>query len=250
MGRLPARAQHRRTTKPKRNFPNILLGPLLVNLVLAVLLAASTPARATMATLFPAPPSHIIIAGGPGGGSYEQYTMKYREIPARSYVKVDAHDRLAGAAGEPEAARRSDLRRGLPFVLGGFAKGVKVAGCKIAGPGSNMPQVLSFYRASERLTDLVRAQEQVLREGPAGSGTRIIAEMVLRRTALHLTTRPSCRFQGFLPLTPWKAAWQTGSSSPATRMPRQCSGCCAIPDDAVAELEASQGSTRNFPFLT
>ena len=52
----------------------------------------------TMAIIVPAPPSRIIIAGGPKGGSYEQYAMKYREILARSHVKVDV--RTTGGAGE------------------------------------------------------------------------------------------------------------------------------------------------------
>jgi hypothetical protein len=62
MGLKSARAQHAHTTKPKRDFPNRLLDRYQIVFVLAVLLAASTLAWATMAIFIPVPPSHIIIA--------------------------------------------------------------------------------------------------------------------------------------------------------------------------------------------
>ena len=161
MGRKPVRAQHARTPKPKRDFPNRLLDRYQIVFVLAVLLSASTLAWATMAIFVPAPPSHIIIAGGPKGGSYEQYAMRYREILARSHVKVDV--RTTDGAGE-NLKLLEDSTSGVVagFALGGIAKKREGAGCEIAGPDQIYGGfcLLSGERTPDRLG---RAQEQAHR---------------------------------------------------------------------------------------
>src|SRR4051794_2647681 len=122
MGRKPA-AQHASTTKPKRDVLHRLLGRYQVVITLAVLLAVATLAWAMLAIFAPVPPSRIIIAGGPKGGSYEQYAMKYREILARSHVKVDV--RTTGGA-EENLRLLEDPRAGVVagFALGGIANRV------------------------------------------------------------------------------------------------------------------------------
>jgi hypothetical protein len=111
-----------------------------------------------MAIFVPAPPSHIIIAGGPKGGSYEQYAMKYREILARSHVKVDVL--TTDGAGE-NLKLLEDSTSGVVagFALGGIAKGVKAPDVKSLGR-VKYTAVFVFYRASERLTDLAELKSK------------------------------------------------------------------------------------------
>ena len=145
-------------TKPNRNFPNRLLGRYQIVFILAVLLAASTLAWATMAIFVPAPPSHIIIAGGPKGGSYEQYAMKYREILARSHVKVDV--RTTDGAGENlKLLEDFDLRRGRRVCIGRHRHRREGAGCEIAGPDQIYGGfcLLSGERTPDRLGRAQRA---------------------------------------------------------------------------------------------
>ena len=248
MGRKPARAQHARTTKPKRDFPNRLLDRYQIVFVLAVLLAASTLAWATMAIFVPAPPSHIIIAGGPKGGSYEQYAMKYREILARSHVKVDVRT-TDGAAENLKLLEDSTSGVVAGFALGGIAKGVKAPDVKSLGR-VKYTAVFVFYRASERLTDLAELKSKRIAVGPAGSGTRIIAEMVLKANGVTPDNAT------FLPLSglPAVDAMESGradvqfvaSDLDAPTMQRMLRN----PDMRLLSLRRAKALTRNFPFLT
>jgi TRAP-type uncharacterized transport system substrate-binding protein len=183
MGLKPARAQPPRTTKPRREFLSRLLNHYQIVFAVLVLLAAFMLAWAMMAIFVPAPPSHIIIAGGPKGGSYEQYALKYREILARSHVKVDVRT-TDGAAENLKLLEDSTSGVVAGFVLGGIAKGVKAPDVKSLGR-VKYTAVFVFYRASERLTDLAELKSKRIAVGPAGSGTRTIADMVLKANGVY-----------------------------------------------------------------
>jgi TRAP transporter TAXI family solute receptor len=247
MGRKPA-AQHASTTKPKRDVLHRLLGRYQIVIILAVLLAVATLAWAMLAIFAPVPPSRIIIAGGPKGGSYEQYAMKYREILARSHVKVDV--RTTGGA-EENLRLLEDPHAGVVagFALGGIANRVTAPDVKSLGR-VKYTAIFVFYRASERLTDLAELKGKRIVAGPAGSGTRIIGEMVLKAygvTSDNATFLPLSGFPAVEAMESGKADVQfVASDLDAPTIQRMLRN----PEMRLLSLRLAKALTRNFPFLT
>jgi TRAP transporter TAXI family solute receptor len=127
----------------------------------------------------PAPPDRLVIAAGPPEGAYAQYAARYAQILGREGVQLEIRETL----GSGENLRLLDQARAdIAFVQGG-TEGAARSPLLSLGSLYFEPAWL-FYRAarlSERLTDLAGVRLAV---GGNGSGTRMLAELLLRDNAL------------------------------------------------------------------
>ena len=110
--------------------------------------------------------------------------------------------------------------------------------------------VFVFYRASERLTDLAELKSKRIAVGPAGSGTRIIAEMVLKANGVtpdNATFLPLSGLPAVDAMESDRADVQfVASDLDAPTMQRMLRN----PDIRLLSLRRAKALTRNFPFLT
>jgi TRAP-type uncharacterized transport system substrate-binding protein len=111
------------------------------------------------------------------GASFEYYGRQYRDIFARSSVKLE----LLETAGSVEnVALLQDPKSGvqITFVTGGVSDGKHAPGILSLGTVYNQPYWI-FYSSTEPLDRLSQLKGKRIAVGPEGSGTRLSAEKIL-----------------------------------------------------------------------
>ena len=126
----------------------------------------------------PVPPSRITIAAGSKGGAFEYYADRYREILARSHVTLNI--RSTGGTGENlKLLQEPASGVQVAFVQGGVSNNSQAPGLESLGR-VNYLVFFIFYRANETLADLTQLKGKRVAIGPLASGTRVVAEKVLK----------------------------------------------------------------------
>jgi TRAP transporter TAXI family solute receptor len=131
-----------------------------------------------MGLLIPPPPSRIVIAAGAKGGAYEYFANRYKEILARAHVIVDV--RTTEGTGENLTLLEnasSGVQAG--FVQGGYSNSTKSPGIESLGQVNHLGFFI-FHRAGEKFSDLTSLRGKRIAVGPSASGTRVVAEKVLK----------------------------------------------------------------------
>ena len=125
----------------------------------------------------PAPPTKIVIAGSFKGGHYEALGLRYKDILARSHLKVDV--RMTNGALE-NLKLLNDPRSGVQvaFMQGGVANGEQTPDLLSLGRIDHQIFWL-FHPAGETLSDLTQLKGKRIALGPVGSGTRTVSEKIL-----------------------------------------------------------------------
>ena len=129
----------------------------------------------------PAPPSKVVMATAFKGASFEYYGRQYRDIFARSGVKLE----LLETAGSVEnVALLQDPKSGvqITFVTGGVSDGKHAPGILSLGTVYNQPYWI-FYSSTEPLDRLSQLKGKRIAVGPEGSGTRLSGEKILGKGA-------------------------------------------------------------------
>jgi hypothetical protein len=155
----------------------------LTTLLVPVMLLSLAAIWAALWFLEPAPPNHLTITAGPDNSVFRITAEKYRDILARSRVKLQ----ILSSSGSLENLRRladPAFRVDVGFVQGGVAAGVPVD--KLVSLGSVFHQpLLLFYRAPQALEWLSDLRGRRLAIGPEGSGTRELALTLLKANGIE-----------------------------------------------------------------
>ena len=155
----------------------------LAVLLVPVLLLSLAAIWAALWFLEPAPPSHITVSAGPDNSLFRITAEKYRDILARSGVKLQ----ILSSSGSLENLRRladPAFRVDVGFVQGGVAAGVQVDRLISLGSVFHQPLML-FYRAPKALEWLSDLGGMRLAIGPEGSGTRELALTLLKANGIE-----------------------------------------------------------------
>jgi len=131
----------------------------------------------------PAPPDTISITAGPPGSVFQVASERYMKILAREGVTL----RVLPSQGSLENLKRlgdasSDVDVG--FVQGGLAELGNAASLVSLGSVFYEP-VLVFYRAPQPIERLSQLQGKRIAVGRAGSGTRVLADTLLRANGIE-----------------------------------------------------------------
>ncbi len=148
---------------------------------------------AALGILLPSPPTKIAIAGSFPGGHFELLAHRYKDILARSHVKVDVRS-TEGAVENLKLL--NDPRSGIQiaFMQGGIANSEQAP--DLLSLGRIDYQVFwLFYSAGQTFDDVTQLKGKRIGLGPLGSGTRVVCEKILNAggvtaqntTLLHLT---------------------------------------------------------------
>ena len=125
------------------------------------------------------PPRTVTMATGPAGGAYHELGLRYREILARSGVRL----RLVNTTGGLDnLARLRDRRSGVhaAFIQGGTT--TKEESPKIESLGTLFFEPLWLFYRSGIGEGLERYRGRRISIGPEGSGGRALALEILKRT--------------------------------------------------------------------
>jgi len=124
-----------------------------------------------------APPRSIVITSGTPGSSFETNAYRYKQILARSGVKV----KILASQGSIENLQRLEdpsVDVDVGFVQGGISNGPNTAKLVSLGSISYQP-LLIFHRGTNSLSLLSEFTGKRLAVGAAGSGTRMLAMTLL-----------------------------------------------------------------------
>jgi len=140
-----------------------------------ILLLSAAAIYATLHFVRPAPPLHLVMAGGPEGSNFRMVAERYRRILARSGIDLQ----IVASHG---SADNLDLLAGRQVDIALVQSGVTHAGGTddIVSLGTMFRQpVMLFYRASRPLTRLSELDGMRVAVGLEGSGTRVLATTLL-----------------------------------------------------------------------
>jgi TRAP-type uncharacterized transport system substrate-binding protein len=128
-----------------------------------------------------AAPNTITIASGPPGSSFQSNAEKYQKILARQGVKL----KILTSEGSVDNLRKladPKVKVDVGFVLGGEAEGTDIDKLVSLGSISYQPLMI-FYRGAPRklLSDFKGLRLDI---GPDGSGTHILASVLLKANGI------------------------------------------------------------------
>jgi len=153
-----------------------ILSALLVIFILAVM------GLAIFWFFYTSPPRTLTISSGPPGSTFARNAEKYRDILAKSGVKL----KILASAGSLENLERLTNRQArvdFSFVQGGVADVASAQGLVSLGSVAYEP-LLVFYRNPTPLKLLSELSGRRIAVGPVGSGTRALATTLLETNGI------------------------------------------------------------------
>lgn len=195
----------------------------------------------------PAPPSKVVMATAFKGASFEYYGRQYRDIFARSNVKLELRETAGGVENVALLQNpKSDVQ--IAFVTGGVSDGKHAPGILSLGTVYNQPYWI-FYSSTESLDRLSQLKGKRIAVGPEGSGTRLSAEKILGKGGVNSETATLLPFAGLAAVKALSdkkvdAVWIIGSPD-ATAV----KSFLGNPDVRVLGFPMAEAFTRIFPEL-
>jgi TRAP transporter TAXI family solute receptor len=195
----------------------------------------------------PAPPRHITIATGGRDGAYYEFGLRYRQLLAREDITLDVRV-TSGSAENVRLLEDPASGVDVAFVQGGVLAGNESAHLLSLGTLFLEP-IWVFSRTSIRGHDMAGLAGKRVAVGPEGSGTRVLAELLLDVNGIPASAAAR------LPLTGHAAreALQQGSADAAffvasARAP-MIRDTVRLPDLHLMSFPRADAYTRRFPFL-
>lgn len=168
--------------RPLARFSRISVRDLVVTASPVILITVAAIV-ATYWFVRPAPPGSIAITSGPDGSIFRRNAEKYRKILARNGVTL----RILPSEGSLENLRMLNnpaSRVDVGFVQGGLSDGMAVDNLVSLGSVFHEPLAL-FYRAAAPLERISGLSGKRLAIGPEGSGTRALAQVLLKANGIE-----------------------------------------------------------------
>ncbi len=131
----------------------------------------------------PAPPRTIVMTGGTEGSTFQISAQRYREILARQGVTLQ----VLPSQGSLENLKRlidPKMQVDIGFVQGGLSA-VSDPGRLVSLGSVFYVPVWVFYRAPERIWLLSELEGKRIAIGREGSGTRVLAETLLKANGIE-----------------------------------------------------------------
>jgi len=200
-----------------------------------------------VAYFIPAPPTTVTIATAFKGSTFVYYGEKYREIFARSHVKLELRE-TNGAVDNLRLLQDPKSGVDIGFVNGGVSQGNPPPGLLSIGLMYNNAFWI-FYRSTETLDHLSQLKGRRIAVGPEGSGTRFSAEQVFGAGGITSATATFLPYGGTAAADALKdrkvdVAWVLGGTDAAS-----VKALLHTPDVRLMNIPMAEAFTRIFPGL-
>ena len=149
----------------------------------AVSLVAAVIIGAAILFIYLAPPTTIVMSGGPKGSTFERNALKYADILKRSGVTM----KLMPSEGSGENLKRlldPSVQVDVGFVQGGIVKDEKIDKLMSLGSVFNAPLFI-FYRSAATDDTLAQLKGKMVAVGEAGSGTHTLSLDLLKLNGIE-----------------------------------------------------------------
>jgi TRAP-type uncharacterized transport system substrate-binding protein len=221
----------------------------LLVVVLPVFLLVAAAGWAAIALVRPAPPHAIHLLGGIAGSSYRTNADRYKKIIEGYGVKVEVLDSQGALDNLQRLANPAD-QADVGFVQAGLTDGVDIS--RLVSLGSLFAQPLMvYYRNPEPIERLSQLKGKRLAIGPRGSGTRALAQKLLKANEIDVDSPALLELGGedaanALLVGEVDAAFLMGDSATPKIMRRLRDS----PGIEMMNFRQAAGYVRKFPFLT
>ena len=140
------------------------------------------------------PPRRIVMAAGGKDGAYFRYAEKYRDLLQKDGITLEIRSTKGSVENlELLLDEESDVR--IAFVQTGVADPSRSESLEALASLYREPLWI-FYRGSEPLDRLTQLSGRRVAIGPEGSGTRVIAELLLEANGLKVDQTPFSNLGG------------------------------------------------------
>jgi TRAP transporter TAXI family solute receptor len=213
--------------------------------LLAAILCIASIVWFAVAYFIPAPPTTVTIATAFKGSTFVFYGEKYREIFARSHVKLEFRE-TNGAVDNLRLLQDPKSGVDIGFVNGGVSNGNPPPGLLSIGLMYNNAFWI-FYRSTETLDRFSQLKGRRIAVGPEGSGTRFSAEQVLGAGGITSATATFLPYGGTAAVDALKdgkvdVAWVLGGTDAAV-----VKALLHTPDVRLMNIPMAEAFTRIFP---
>ncbi len=214
------------------------------------------PALAVIAAAFwlafqfvePAPPRHVVITTGSQTGGYYAFGQRYAELLKKSGIELEVR---TSAGSVENLARLADRKSGVALALLQGGIGSEAAALGIISLGRVfLEPVWVFHRGTTPLTRLSSLAGKRISVGPEGSGTRALAETLLKAngvTSQNASLLPTSSQAGAQALQSGEADALFLVVAPEAPIIRRL---LDAPGIRLASFDQAEAMTRVFPYLT
>jgi TRAP transporter TAXI family solute receptor len=214
---------------------------------LAVILCIAGIVSLALSYFIPAPPTTVTIATAFKGSTFVFYGEKYREIFARSHIKLELRE-TNGAVDNLRLLQDPKSGVDIGFVNGGVSGGNPPPGLLSIGLMYNNAFWI-FYRSTETLERFSQLKGRRIAVGPEGSGTRFTAEQVLVAGGITSATATLLPYAGMAAIDAMKdgkvdVVWTLGGTDAAV-----VRALLHTPDIRLMNVPMAEAFTRIFPGL-
>jgi len=200
-----------------------------------------------VAYFIPAPPSTVTIATAYKGSTFVYYGQRYRDMFARSNVKLELRD-TNGAVENLKLLEDPNSGVKIAFVSGGISDGSPPPGLLSLGLIYNNAFWV-FYRSAVPFDRLSELKGKRIAVGPEGSGARYSAEQVLGAAGVTAATATFLPYGGTAAANALNdgkvdVAWVLGGTDAAG-----IKALLKIPNVRLMNFPMAEAFTRIFPGL-
>lgn len=140
-----------------------------------IILLSAVAIFATLHFVRPAPPLHLVMAGGPDGSNFRAVAERYRQILARNGIELQV---LSSHGSADNLDMLAENKVDIALVQSGVTRDGDVSDIVSLGTMFRQP-VTIFYRAPKPIERLSQLAGQRIAVGHEGSGTRALAMTLL-----------------------------------------------------------------------
>jgi TRAP-type uncharacterized transport system substrate-binding protein len=197
----------------------------------------------------PAPPDTIIITSGVPGSSFHSTAEKYRDILARSGIKLKILD-SDGALENLQRLKDIDFTVDIGFVQGGL-NGDANPGELVSLGSIYYEPLFVFSRCKTEVDQLSSLQGKRIAIGPDGSGTRVLALQLLKANGIEPPATPMLDLGGEDAINALRngkadAAFLMGDSAKMSLVRE----LIKVPGICLVSFDQADAYVRRFPYLT
>ena len=197
----------------------------------------------------PAPPDTLIITSGASGSSFHSTAEKYRDILARSGIKLKILD-SDGALENLQRLKDIDFTVDIGFVQGGL-NGDADPGELVSLGSIYYEPLFVFSHCRTKVDQLSSLRGKRIAVGPDGSGTRVLALQLLKANGIEAPATPMLDLGGEDAINALRdgkadAAFLMGDSAKMSlvRDLLKAPGICLV------SFDQADAYVRRFPYLT
>ena len=217
-----------------------LYGPAVVLTVVGFLVA--------LHFVKPAPPRRVVMATGGRDGAYYQFGLRYQKLLAREDIELEVRE-TAGSVENVKLLKDPASGVGVAFVQGGVLAADEPDPSLLSLGTLYLEPIWVFSRSDLKGQDIAGLAGQRVAVGPDGSGTRVVAELLMNANGIAGSSAPRVPVSGRAAKEALEQGRVDAAFFVASVQAPVLQEVIRLPDLRLMSFVRADAYTRQFPFL-